>query len=175
MRALVLSGGGSKGAYEIGVLKRWMGELKIDFDIMCGVSVGALNVAGLAMAPLGMPKESIDYMEDFWLTKVNTSAIYKRWFPFGKLHSLWLKSVYNSSPLQALVEKTLDRTKIVNSGRIVTVGCTCLDTGTTCYARESDPDFTYGWVQTKFTSSCVLAKATACLILAIRKQSQGSR
>lgn len=44
MRAIVLSGGGSKGSYQIGV---WMAlrKLNIKYDIVCGTSVGALNGA----------------------------------------------------------------------------------------------------------------------------------
>ena len=44
MRALVLSGGGSKGAYQIGVWKA-LRKLKIKYDIVTGTSVGALNGA----------------------------------------------------------------------------------------------------------------------------------
>ena len=41
-RALVLSGGGAKGAYQIGVWKA-LRKLKIKIDIVTGTSVGALN------------------------------------------------------------------------------------------------------------------------------------
>lgn len=44
MRAVVLSGGGSKGAYEIGVWKA-LRKLGISYDIVTGTSVGALNAA----------------------------------------------------------------------------------------------------------------------------------
>lgn len=44
MLAIVLSGGGSKGAYEIGVWKA-IKKLKIKYDIVTGTSVGALNGA----------------------------------------------------------------------------------------------------------------------------------
>lgn len=42
MRAVVLSGGGAKGAYEIGVWKA-LRRLGINYDIITGTSVGALN------------------------------------------------------------------------------------------------------------------------------------
>ena len=42
--AVVLSGGGAKGAYEIGVWKA-LRKLKINYDIVTGTSVGALNGA----------------------------------------------------------------------------------------------------------------------------------
>ena len=44
MRALVLSGGGAKGAYEIGVWKA-LRKLNIKFDIVTGTSIGAINGA----------------------------------------------------------------------------------------------------------------------------------
>ena len=141
MKALVLSGGGSKGAYQVGVLKKWMGEQDRDYDIMCGVSVGALNLAGLAMVPKGHPKIAIKWLEKFWLEKVETQAIYKRWFPFGRLHALWLKSIYNSSPLIELVNEHLKVDQIVKNGRKLAVGAVCLDTGEYVYGLESDPNF----------------------------------
>lgn len=44
MRALVLAGGGAKGAYQMGVWKA-LKKLNIDFDIVTGTSIGALNGA----------------------------------------------------------------------------------------------------------------------------------
>lgn len=46
-RALVLSGGGGKGAYQLGVWKA-LRKLKINFDIVTGTSIGALNGALIA-------------------------------------------------------------------------------------------------------------------------------
>ena len=43
-RAIVLSGGGGKGAYQIGVWKA-LRKKKIHYDIVTGTSVGALNGA----------------------------------------------------------------------------------------------------------------------------------
>ena len=40
-RVLVFGGGGSKGAYEIGVWKA-LDELGLHFDAVCGTSIGAL-------------------------------------------------------------------------------------------------------------------------------------
>lgn len=46
-RAIVLAGGGSKGAYEVGFLKA-IKELNIDYSIVTGTSIGALNGCLLA-------------------------------------------------------------------------------------------------------------------------------
>ena len=47
MLAIVLSGGGAKGAYEVGVWKA-LRKLHIKYQIVTGTSIGALN--GLMMA-----------------------------------------------------------------------------------------------------------------------------
>lgn len=47
-RAVVLSGGGTKGAYEIGVWKA-LRELSIDYQIVTGTSIGSINGALMAM------------------------------------------------------------------------------------------------------------------------------
>ena len=44
MKALVLAGGGAKGAYEMGVWKA-LRRLKIKIDIVTGTSIGSLNGA----------------------------------------------------------------------------------------------------------------------------------
>lgn len=44
MRAIVLSGGGSKGAYQIGVWKA-LRKLNLNYEVVTGTSVGALNAA----------------------------------------------------------------------------------------------------------------------------------
>ena len=44
-RALVISGGGSKGAFAVGILKRLFNEYpNLDFDILVGTSTGSLMV-----------------------------------------------------------------------------------------------------------------------------------
>ena len=51
--ALVLSGGGSRGAYEVGVWKA-LHEMGITIDIITGASVGAINGAMIAQGDLAM-------------------------------------------------------------------------------------------------------------------------
>ena len=145
MRALVLSGGGSKGAYQVGVLKKWMGEQGLDYQILCGVSVGALNVAGLAQAPFGKPQEAIALLEKLWLNDVKTEAIWKHWWPFSKVSGIWKRSLLNSQPLVELVKDKLDVDAIRMSGRQVHVGAVCLDTGEIGYGDQTSQEF-INWV-----------------------------
>lgn len=78
--ALVLSGGGFKGAYQLGAIKYMVAngiphsggiDMDIKFDIIAGVSVGALNGAILAM-------NKFDQLEALWdaVAKNGHSEIY---------------------------------------------------------------------------------------------------
>lgn len=60
---LVLSGGGAKGAYHVGVV-RALDEMDISIDIISGASIGALNGAVLASAPDF--SEGVKRIENLW-------------------------------------------------------------------------------------------------------------
>jgi NTE family protein len=59
-RALVLPGGGGRGAYQVGVAKA-LKEKGIEFDMAFGTSIGALNACMLAQG-------QIERMEQLWST-----------------------------------------------------------------------------------------------------------
>lgn len=69
---LVLSGGGAKGAYQVGVLKA-LQELGTTIDVVAGASIGALNGAVLVSAP--SISEGIKRLEKLWLTLAETSPL----------------------------------------------------------------------------------------------------
>lgn len=144
MRALVLSGGAVKGAYQIGVLKKWMNEEGRDYEIMCGVSVGALNVSMISQIPFGHPKVAFDRMLKIW-SGIDNSTIYKQWTFFGEVAGLWKTSLLDSQPLIDFVHQNLDVNAIKNSGRIVRVGAVCLDTGEHRFGTEKDDNIA-DWV-----------------------------
>lgn len=139
-KALVLSGGGSKGAYQAGALKHIVGNCETKYDILCGVSVGAINSAMLGMFKIGEEKEASNYMESIWLD-VRTNKIYKRWCPFGRLHALWKPSLYNSKPLQEWIRSVLNVKKIQESDKEIRVGAVSLTTGEYKLFSEKYPDF----------------------------------
>lgn len=58
MKGLVLEGGGTKGAYQIGAYKA-LRELGIEFKGVAGTSIGALNGAYIV-------QDNIDVLEDIW-------------------------------------------------------------------------------------------------------------
>lgn len=53
MRALVISGGGSKGAFAVGALKYLMNERGLDWEVLAGTSTGALIVPMIAAGGKG--------------------------------------------------------------------------------------------------------------------------
>ncbi|HSJ23223.1 MAG TPA: patatin-like phospholipase family protein [Longimicrobiales bacterium] len=63
---LVLTGGGARGAYQVGVLK-WIARRypEMHFPILTGVSAGAVNTAALAAAP-GTFGQAVESLEQMW-------------------------------------------------------------------------------------------------------------
>ena len=57
MRALVISGGGSKGAFAGGVAQYLMQELAHDYDLFLGTSTGSLLISHLALQKIEKIKE----------------------------------------------------------------------------------------------------------------------
>jgi len=138
MRALVLSGGGSKGAYQAGALKYILGEKRVAYDALCGVSVGAINVAFLAMYKLSEETESAEKLVKMW-SQLDSSSIYKRWFPFGRWHAIWKNSFFDSAPLHNLLKSEISLDKIRESGKQVNVGTVSLSSGKyTIFDQTSD-------------------------------------
>ncbi len=66
-RALVLSGGGARGSYQFGVWKA-LRKLGINFDIVTGTSIGAVNGAIIA-------QNDFKLAEDVWY-KINTKDVF---------------------------------------------------------------------------------------------------
>ena len=130
--ALVLSGGGRKGAWQAGVMlaRAEYRESKglLDASIIAGISVGALNGSFLSMYSRNESVKAIKDLQNLWFN-IDTKNVHKRWFPFGMLHGLWKPSLYNSKPLMKMVKKTLDLERMRNSGRELRVGAVSLSSG----------------------------------------------
>jgi len=144
MRALVLSGGGAKGAYQVGALRRIMKESNREYEILCGVSVGALNVAALGMTRIGDPKGAFDRLESFWMTLDNPKVWKKR--VWGNILSAFFEvSIYDATPLANVVRANLDPAVLARSGKRIRVGAVALDSGEYRSAKQDDPNFV-DWV-----------------------------
>lgn len=69
---LVLSGGGAKGAYQVGVLKA-LTEMGVQVDAIAGASIGALNGAIIAAAP--SQALAVDRLQTLWQELAANSPI----------------------------------------------------------------------------------------------------
>ena len=81
--ALVLSGGGARGAYEAGVMRYIREDLagdlggQVQFDIMCGTSVGAIHSCfyrGHGRYPDKQGRMLVERWENFVLEEMVASA-----------------------------------------------------------------------------------------------------
>ena len=125
MRALVLSGGGSRGQYHVGVLKNLYKTRKIQHDIISGVSVGALIGSFLAQYPKGQEDVAVDALANLF-TNLTTDNVHKSW-PLGIFSGVFNKQSFrNSSPLREMVRKHIKPHMIATSGKKLRVGVTLL-------------------------------------------------
>ena len=134
-RALVLSGGGARGAYQVGMLEVLVQKMGLDFHILRGTSVGALSAAFLAQAPTGTQslsnlKAAVGELVRIWLEEVrgNRSIYDERAFGFAGL-AAGKDSLFDNAPLRRLLERHCDPTKLRTSGRDFSVGTVSLVTG----------------------------------------------
>lgn len=141
MKILALTGGGCKGSYQLGALRKLLVEEDQNYDAMVGVSVGALHVAALSQVHRSDPNSALRLVENFWLNEIRTSNVHKRWFPLGKVHGLWRTSLYDSSPLRETFESFFDPRLAMNCGRQIAVGAMNMTTGKSFYARETNSRF----------------------------------
>ncbi len=100
MIAFVLSGGGSRGALQVGAVQVLL-EHGIRPDILVGTSAGAINAAYLAVDPT---PERAQELADLWL-RVRREDVY----PGGRLRALWRvltghDSLYPNDHLRAFIE-----------------------------------------------------------------------
>jgi NTE family protein len=109
-RALVLSGGGAKGAFQVGALE-YIRENKptfFDFSIIAGVSVGSLNAVMLA-------QNKFAELQKLW-TEISNGKVYTGTMPQGFFEYLWLvikilfgaRSILGIGPLMQQIENDVD-------------------------------------------------------------------
>lgn len=127
-RALVLSGGGAKGAFECGAIKYLLGERRIDYAIYSGTSVGAINAAHLCQFKTGQEGQAADALEGLWRS-INTGCVYKDWNFLGKLNALWKPSVYTTAPLRAFIKANLNELLVKQSGKRLRMSAVSIKTG----------------------------------------------
>jgi len=134
-RAVVLAGGGARGAYQVGMLRELVINQGIDFDIIRGVSVGALNAAFLAQAPiagnsLANLQQKVEALHRLWTMEIRgNSSVYENRVGGAPGLALGADSIYSLEPLEGLLKKHLSLTALRSSGRNFAVGTVSLVSG----------------------------------------------
>lgn len=140
MRALVLSGGGAKGAWQAGVIERLLRTTR--YDVLCGTSVGAIHAAFLAQHRLGDEAAAGTALIGWWRA-LRQRDVYRSWF-LGPMAAAWKLSLYDAAPLATLLRRGLDPAKIATSGHRLRVGAVSLRTGCRRVWTEHDEDVVTG-------------------------------
>ena len=102
-KALALSGGGSKGSYEAGVLYGLVmndaDKTKYAYDVVTGVSAGAINTGAISIFKPGDEVNMVQFLSDTW-AGINDKNVYEQWSPFGIITGLFSESgIFNDQPL----------------------------------------------------------------------------
>lgn len=153
--ALVLSGGGARGAYQAGVLKGMAEFIDIDFPfrVVTGVSVGAINATAIASAVTSF-KQAVQSLEEAWLdlsidhvfqTSVGSlSWSFFRWLSLlttGRV-SLGVRGLFDTRPLHHYLSKHLPIHRI--DANIEDGWLRALALSTTCYSTGETVTFVHG-------------------------------
>ncbi len=161
LAGLVLSGGGARGAYEVGILQGIIetlgtGRAKAPFSVIAGTSIGAINGAFLA-ANAHRNDFDITRLRELWLQlklkdhlRVDVSAILGSFSPFRRLsrsmgdpYNLG-RSLLDSKRIEKLVREEIDWNKLhenIASGRVhaFTIAALQVATGITTLFAELAP------------------------------------
>lgn len=156
--AVILSGGGARGAYEVGVLSYVLDAFSRargkppHFDILCGTSVGAINACFLA-AHLEDPTQGIRRLETLW-TDMDVGTV----LGFGLRQAIALPRVvlgggldatgiFDVRPMAALVQREIPWRSIARTLRrghlsALSVSTTEVGSGRTVIFMQTGPDGT---------------------------------
>jgi len=126
--ALILSGGGAKGCFQVGVMKQLI-EKGILPDLIYGTSTGALQAAGYSHI-------GITRLEQVWLAIKSKSEIMR-----SNWRNLWRDGKYDMTPLAKKLNdiNNLDREPGLSCEAIVTR--VCLEDGRVEYIPYDHPEF----------------------------------
>lgn len=129
-RALVLGGGGAKGAFQAGVIYNL--AQKTSWDTVFGVSAGAINGAAIAMYNKDDVIQAVEKLLTHWKEDISESNVYKKWFCIEAINyaiAYWKNGLYNTDPLKKFLYKNLDEKLIKSSDVDYFLGTTSFTTG----------------------------------------------
>lgn len=128
-RAVVLSGGGAKGAYQVGALEYLVNERGLEFQVISGVSTGSISAIVLAQAAdLAELRHEVGALGTLYRGIRSNRDIYRNRF-LGQLGLFFHSSLYDAAPLRGKLERAVNVDAVRRSGRELRMGAACLETG----------------------------------------------
>lgn len=122
---IALGGGGDRGAYEAGVIKGLVEHQtpdKVRYEVVTGISAGAINAAAFSQFKIGDEVRAKDFLLQKW-KETKKEDIYKNWSPGGIVEGFFLKpGLFDHSPLKTYIEKNVNIDNLRNSGKTVIIG-----------------------------------------------------
>jgi NTE family protein len=102
-KALILSGGGARGAFQVGVWK-YLREINWIPDLICGTSIGAVNAAAIGS---GMP---VDRLTELWQTHHRSEIYHFKALQFlgSAILGKPLKPMLDTAPLRSMLTRHLN-------------------------------------------------------------------
>ncbi len=138
-RALVLSGGGNKGAFETGVIYQLITERRLDFDVFSGTSVGALNAAFLAQgSDWEEQAANIEILKTKWLNISGNHDIYY-FSPLNIVKLLFGGALYQPFGLKRFIESLISPERLAQ-GKTLLIPTVSLDDGALYIADTRKPE-----------------------------------
>ena len=136
--AIVMSGGGAKGAFQVGVLDALVNTHGIKPAMAVGTSTGAIQALGLA-------QNDVSGLFDVWLSLKGNGDIYKERGGVAGSIILGEKALYDTRPLRRLLKNFTDPVKIAASDVDLRLGVVSLQSGEFRTIDKSVPDI-HNWV-----------------------------
>ncbi len=151
--AIVLSGGGARGAYEAGVLSYIFDELRqtrdrpVHVDIICGTSVGAINSVALAASMIEQ-REGMQHLVRLWSGLEMDRVLGFGWKQAASLTGVFGTGIgtglFDSAPMERLLRRQVPWGQIhaaLRRGhlRALSVTCTEVRTGRAVLFMQTGP------------------------------------
>jgi len=140
-RAVVMSGGGSKGAFQVGALDYLIQEQGLDFQVIAGVSTGSLNSVVLSQASSFEELKGYHHgLKELWFGIQSSNDIYSKRFLGKILLFLSKNSMFDSRPLLEMLRKNASPDKIARSRKELRLGAVSLESGDFVEIDQSQPN-----------------------------------
>ncbi len=120
--ALALSGGGARGAFQVGVIDELIRVRGVEFETAVGTSTGAIQAAAVA-------QDDVERLVNFWGGITSNDSIYRH--RGGELWALLTgkESLYNPEPVRELFAEMFDDAKIRATGKSLRMAMVNLTNG----------------------------------------------